>query len=629
MNARTLAAVGSLLLVARIAAADDFAPAPPPAAVTGDESAMPDRADFGRSQYGGAGLSRVRSASIVPRTLSFSAHGGYFRLGRLTVDGGVDEYHLGLVGAALSPTKWIELSVTSRSATLDQPASSVARAFLVNDLFVRGKVGNTFADRAVALALELTLRIPPPVGTAGLFGAGLSPQVALLGGYDLSRQGLPLRLHLNTGLLIDNSVEIDDELGNPTRRFVLGITTYNQWTTAAGVEARFRRGDVVVIPFLEYGFDAPLGAPNPGAWPMRLTPGVRVLPWRGLIVDASVEVGLSQGRIDGVPPVPAYMALVAIGWQTAFEGFREVIEKERVVERAPPPTTGRVRGIVREAGTQKPISDAVVAVTGRNKILTDAEGKFSVSDVPPGAIEVRAEVNGQGAMKLDGQLVAGGELAFELDLAALPPPPPPKVTLKGSVISEKDQLLPATITVPGSGLPPAQFAKGEYEMSVPSGELAIEVSAQGYLKQAKRLRTQPGEVIVADFVLREIPKETLVVLKKDKIEIKKQVHFAVDKDVILRDSAPLLDQVASTIIDNSQIELIRIEGHTDSQGDDAYNLSLSDRRAKSVMRALIDRGINPSRVHGIGYGETKPIADNKTAKGKAQNRRVEFMIEKQ
>jgi OOP family OmpA-OmpF porin len=65
-----------------------------------------------------------------------------------------------------------------------------------------------------------------------------------------------------------------------------------------------------------------------------------------------------------------------------------------------------------------------------------------------------------------------------------------------------------------------------------------------------------------------------------------------------------------------------IEGHTDSVGSDAYNMKLSDRRAKSVFDYLTSRGVDPARLSSVGKGETMPIADNSTAEGRQENRRV-------
>jgi outer membrane protein OmpA-like peptidoglycan-associated protein len=71
---------------------------------------------------------------------------------------------------------------------------------------------------------------------------------------------------------------------------------------------------------------------------------------------------------------------------------------------------------------------------------------------------------------------------------------------------------------------------------------------------------------------------------------------------------------------------VRIDGHTDAQGSDAYNQALSDRRAASVRAALAAMGVDGSRIEAIGHGETKPLADNRTAAGRQQNRRVEVTL---
>ncbi|WP_051686824.1 OmpA family protein [Microbulbifer sp. HZ11] len=70
--------------------------------------------------------------------------------------------------------------------------------------------------------------------------------------------------------------------------------------------------------------------------------------------------------------------------------------------------------------------------------------------------------------------------------------------------------------------------------------------------------------------------------------------------------------------------LVEVAGHTDSQGNDGYNLRLSGQRAESVRRYLVSRGVNTSRITAKGYGETKPVASNATEAGRAQNRRVEL-----
>ena len=125
-------------------------------------------------------------------------------------------------------------------------------------------------------------------------------------------------------------------------------------------------------------------------------------------------------------------------------------------------------------------------------------------------------------------------------------------------------------------------------------------------------------------------KYSLVQVTKDRIEIKKQIKFATGSAKIVGgESEKILDEVAMALKDNAQIKKVRVEGHTDSVGDDSKNLKLSQNRANSVMSALIKRGIDPVRMEAVGYGETKPIASNSTKTGKAENRRTEFNIAEQ
>jgi outer membrane protein OmpA-like peptidoglycan-associated protein len=77
--------------------------------------------------------------------------------------------------------------------------------------------------------------------------------------------------------------------------------------------------------------------------------------------------------------------------------------------------------------------------------------------------------------------------------------------------------------------------------------------------------------------------------------------------------------------DNPSLD-VRIEGHTDSQGSAAANQRLSQKRAEAVRRYLVDQAIAPTRMEAIGYGEDRPLEDNRTAEGRATNRRVEFHI---
>jgi len=126
------------------------------------------------------------------------------------------------------------------------------------------------------------------------------------------------------------------------------------------------------------------------------------------------------------------------------------------------------------------------------------------------------------------------------------------------------------------------------------------------------------------------PEEGKVCVTKEKITISEKIFFKTGKADILPKSYALLAELAKVINENPQIELIEIQGHTDAQGPDDFNRTLSDSRANSVMTHLVTLGsVNAQRLSAKGYGEDVPIGNNKTAAGRELNRRVEFMIVRQ
>jgi outer membrane protein OmpA-like peptidoglycan-associated protein len=104
------------------------------------------------------------------------------------------------------------------------------------------------------------------------------------------------------------------------------------------------------------------------------------------------------------------------------------------------------------------------------------------------------------------------------------------------------------------------------------------------------------------------------------------VEFATNRDVILERSFPILEEVRAVIQANPQLTRLRVEGHTDDRGRDAANMDLSRRRAASVMRWLVEHGVDAGRLEAWGCGELHPAETNQTADGRQRNRRVEFHI---
>jgi outer membrane protein OmpA-like peptidoglycan-associated protein len=110
------------------------------------------------------------------------------------------------------------------------------------------------------------------------------------------------------------------------------------------------------------------------------------------------------------------------------------------------------------------------------------------------------------------------------------------------------------------------------------------------------------------------------------VRVLQQVHFATASTTILPESFPMLQEIANLLKANPQIHRMTIDGHTDDRGEADMNKRLSDGRAASVMKWLVQHGVEQDRLESHGYGEERPIADNNTNEGRASNRRVEFKI---
>lgn len=111
----------------------------------------------------------------------------------------------------------------------------------------------------------------------------------------------------------------------------------------------------------------------------------------------------------------------------------------------------------------------------------------------------------------------------------------------------------------------------------------------------------------------------------EKVTFAADAFFDFDKATLKPDGKAKLDDLASKL-NSLNLEVIIAVGHTDSVGSDAYNQKLSIRRAEAVKGYLVNKGVDEKRVYTEGKGEKQPVATNKTAAGRAQNRRVEIEV---
>lgn len=162
---------------------------------------------------------------------------------------------------------------------------------------------------------------------------------------------------------------------------------------------------------------------------------------------------------------------------------------------------------------------------------------------------------------------------------------------------------------------------GNYLITLPVGkDYAFHVNRQGYLFYSDNfslLNKAPDSTYEKNIPLQPIEVNAAVVLKN--------IFFDVNQFSIKETSQVELDNVVQLLKENPTVQ-IQIGGHTDNVGAPADNLKLSENRAKAVVNYLVSKGIDAKRLSYKGFGETVPVADNKTEEGRAQNRRTELKV---
>jgi OOP family OmpA-OmpF porin len=599
-----------------------------------------------RVTVGSVGISVLHTSSAVlgPKGIvRFSLLGEYFSQGDFPVKTATDIRSGGTFAASFQPFTWGEvfLGYTAAANTNNRTAPNLIQA--LGDLTLGIKASREWVKGLWAGA-DLRLLTFSGVGNQSIdrFAVGFKPR--LIAAYDFRTitPKLPAILHLNLGFTIDNSGGLlNTTKPNASEEFALSLNKYNRFNFALALEAPLP----FATPFLEYSLGVPLGIPAAGlvgpdglkvdasaAMPQSLGLGVKVTAIKDLTLMAAIDLGLARSVGLGVPATPPWNLLVGASFNIdPFQrGETKLVEtvRERTVEKkvAEGAKTGKVEGTVVDADTNKPIPGVIVAMVGAGlpPVASDAPtGRFLTHELPAGPVKLHVSHDGYKEIEQELKLEPGKTSKIELKLQS----EVKKSVVELTVASKKK---PVNATVAFEGPVPQTAATNEankepVKVELAGGTYTVNVTADGYLAQTREVALGPSAVMSLAFDLVPAPKKTLVIFKDDKIEILQQVHFEFGKATILADSFSLLQQVVDAVVKNN-VKRIRVEGHTDNKGDKAKNQKLSEDRARSVADYLIAQGIDKSRLESVGYGDTRPVAPNLTARGRELNRRVEFII---
>ncbi|MCC6335044.1 MAG: OmpA family protein [Myxococcales bacterium] len=591
-------------------------------------------------QYG-IGTVFVPSARLGPRgVVRVSFLGEYFNQTDFPVKGAQNIRSAITFAASFVPITWLEVFLAYGASANTNNKTSPNLLQALGDLTFGVKGSYQFFDGFHAAA-DLRLLTFAGVGNQGVdkFAVGFEPTLIATYDWRALSKSLPIVSTVSLGFTFDSTGGlVTNQTLNASEEFALGINEYHRINFGLAIEVPLP----IATPFLEYYLAGPLGVPGGSltgpdnrpvavtdAMPQNLNLGAKITAIKDLTITSGVNIGLTRSVGLGVPATTPWNFYVAASFaidpfQRGETKFIDTVRMKKVETIKPPP---RMEGTITDKETGKPVAGAIVAIGTSPKVASDEQGAFTTHEVKAARVTLKVTRDGYKALEQ------------ALDLPADPTKPLPKLTL---VLEPEVKKATFSITVTaakkpvkaqvslkgdGEGTGSAQVESGDAPTAaeLPAGKYVINVIAEGFLAKTREVQISAGATMNVAFELEAAPKKPLVVFKGDKIEILQQVHFQTGKAVIMADSNSLLQQVVDSIVKNG-VKRVRVEGHTDNRGKKEANQKLSEDRARAVADYLIAQGIEAARIESVGYGDSKPIAPNLTARGRELNRRVEFIV---
>jgi outer membrane protein OmpA-like peptidoglycan-associated protein len=198
---------------------------------------------------------------------------------------------------------------------------------------------------------------------------------------------------------------------------------------------------------------------------------------------------------------------------------------------------------------------------------------------------------------------------------------------QSAAVAARDQAQRDLMTLQAQGLQRAQgeLSKTQQQLAAAGEKLSMtgkqleEEKAARALAEKRARDAMDKLAVAAALAVKEEPRGTVITLPG-------AVLFPTAKWDLLPGATAKLDQVAEALKNQADHKMI-VEGHTDSQGNESSNMELGTRRAQSVRDYLVSRGVPSEIISSVGIGQGRPVGDNSTAAGRAQNRRVEIIVQ--
>jgi outer membrane protein OmpA-like peptidoglycan-associated protein len=625
------------------AMAETIAPAPPRAR----SAETPDA--FLPTLMGPIGLFKVSTADVGPRNhLRLALHGQYFRASNFLVEGadGGPDTNTRLDGSfsfGFTPHESVEvfgafLTSSNRNRRVSETGRrdpELIKSF--GDLVLGGK-GVWPIARGFTAGAELGLRFLSSITDLSFSPDSTSFWIGGVASLDLRPiANVPLRFHLNANFYLDNSSNLYDFTGTTIQTREVAMFAYgiqgSRLRFAFGLDAPLEQltAPVPLQPFFELHSEIVTASADPAfamyqnltnrdqEW---MTFGLRARVFRGLTLDAGVDVGLRSVGYQYGPPIAPWDITFGVAFPFDIDAFtRPVIVNKTVEKQAAAATTGNVAGTVKGGKDGKPVADAVVAFKDQThaRAATDPDGGFTSGPLPPGPIDVTVTAAGFESAKAMAVVVPGSTATLEVSLIAK------QMTgnVRGKVLDAGGRGMAATLRFVGGAVFEAHSdAAGAYSAALPAGPYKVTIEAAGWPNKEVPLDIIAGQDRELDVTLR--PANPDVTFTGQAFKLRVPIKFKAGAPKLDATVKGELEGVAAILAEHPEIRTLRIEAHWNGPAKQAKDLT--DKQAALVKDYLVSKGAPADRVEALGKGGESPVVPNLSPANRAKNRRVELVV---